>query len=127
MKIKLASFLAVVAGLLMVSSPTFAHHGVSEYDTKNLTTVKGTVTELEMINPHVLLHFDVKNDKGVIEHWTAETQGPNMLTRAGWSKKILKPGEEITVTGNRAKNGGTSMRMEKVVLANGKELKQYPY
>jgi len=94
---------------------------------KNFTTVKGTVTEFEMINPHVLIHFDVMNDKGVIEHWTAETQGPNMLTRAGWSRKTLQPGDQITVTGNRAKSGGTSMRMEKVVLANGKELKQYPY
>jgi len=127
MQIKLLSLLAGVAGLLLVSSPMFAHHGTSEYDRNNVITLKGTVTELEMINPHVLLHFDVKNDKGVIEHWTAETQGPNMLTRAGWSKKILKPGDEVTVSGDRAKNGGTTMRMEKVVLANGHELKQYPY
>jgi uncharacterized cupredoxin-like copper-binding protein len=127
MKTKLLAVSVVLCGVVMAATPLFAHHGTSNYDRSKMVTVKGTVTKFEMVNPHVLIHFDVKNDKGVIEHWTAETQAPNMLTRAGWSKSILKPGDEITVTGNPTKDGSPEMRMEKLILSNGKELMQYPY
>jgi len=46
----------------------------------------------------------------------------SMMSRVGWRKDIVKPGDQITVYGNRARNGATFMRMVKVVLANGQEL-----
>jgi hypothetical protein len=45
-----------------------------------------------------------------------------MLSRAGWRKDTLKPGDEITATGNRAKDGKPIMHLDKIVLANGQEL-----
>ena len=119
--------LAIVFGFLMACIPAFAHHGVSSYDMTSVVTVKGTVTAWEFINPHVLLHFEAKDEKGNVEKWTAETQGPNMMTRAGWNRDTLKPGDQITVIGRRAKNGSPSMRFDKVILSNGKEMLPYPY
>jgi hypothetical protein len=89
-----------------------------------LTTVTGTVTEFQFINPHTLIFFDVKNDQGVVEHWQAEATSPNHLIRNGWKKDMLKPGDQVTVSGYRAKNGSTVLRFQKMVLANGQEVKE---
>lgn len=117
--------LVVSAGtvaLLMVSKPMLAHHGREAYDEKRMVTLKGTVTKFEFANPHVLLYFDVKDDKGKVARWVGETGSPNMMRRGGWTKSSLKPGDAITVNGHPARNGSPSMRFLKVVLSDGREL-----
>jgi uncharacterized protein DUF6152 len=116
--------LAVAVGLLAVSSPLFAHHGSANYDVGQVITVTGTVTDFQFINPHTLIYFDAKNDQGVVEHWQAEATSPNHLIRNGWKKDMLKPGDQVTVSGYRAKNGSPVLRFEKMVLANGQEIKE---
>ena len=116
------AILAVLAGFLLVSLPVSAHHGASPYDTTKLTTLKGTVTELKFINPHVEISVAVKDDKGKVETWIGEANSPNVLSRHGWSKEMIKPGDQITVIGYRAKNGSYTLRLQKVVLSNGQEL-----
>src|SRR6266581_8002513 len=113
---------AALAGLFMVSGPVFAHHGTAAYETTKLTTVKGTVTDFKFINPHVEITVEVKDDKGKIEKWLGEANSPNVLSRHGWSKEMIKPGDQITVIGYRAKNGSYTLRLQKVVLSNGQEL-----
>ena len=114
--------LIVFIGLLVVSLPTLAHHGTAAYETAKLTTVKGMATEFKFINPHVEITVEVKDDKGKVEKWLGEANSPNVLSRHGWSKEIIKPGDEITVIGYRAKNGSYTLRLQKVVLSNGQEL-----
>jgi hypothetical protein len=86
-------------------------------------TIKGTVTEFAFINPHSAIHIDVKDEKGNVEKWLVEADSPNNLTRAHWNKDSIKPGEEVSIVGNRAKNGSRVMRLQKVVFSNGQELK----
>ncbi len=118
----LAAFITILA-LLVISLPVFGHHGASMFDMVRLITVKGTVTSFEWVNPHAMIYADVKDDQGNVQKWAIETRGgPNALTRAGWSKDTLKPGDEVTFTGHPAKNGTNNMRLAKVVLASGKEL-----
>jgi len=115
----------VTAVLLLISfaGVTYAHHGfVSWFDMSKSTTVKGTVTSFDWTNPHSYIYLDVKNDKGAVEKWTIELGALSMLSRAGWRKETLKPGDEITATGNPAKDGKPIMHLDKVVLANGQEL-----
>ncbi len=123
MKIKLSAILAAAVGLLTLVGPLFAHHGTAAYETTQETTVKGTVTDFEFINPHTLIFLDVKNEKGDVEHWQVDAQSPNQLTRDGWTKNSLKPGDQIAVTGFRAKNHSNILRFLKVVLPNGREIK----
>ena len=80
----------------MLSRPLIAHHGTAAYDTSKVVTVKGTMADFRFVNPHVQLFFDVKNEKGETEHWQAELTAPNKLSRAGWDKHTLKPGDLIT-------------------------------
>jgi hypothetical protein len=117
---KFMLLLALSFGALLVSAPLFAHHGEANYDTDKVVAVKGTVSSFEFINPHTLITLDVKNDKGEIEKWSCEMRSPTMLVRVGgWDKNMLKVGDVITVYGNRAKNGTTVMRLQKLTLADG--------
>ena len=113
---------AALAGVFMMAGPVLAHHGTAAYETTKLTTIKGTATEFKFINPHVEITVEVKDDKGKTEKWLGEANSPNVLSRHGWSKEIIKPGDQITVIGYRAKNGSYTLRLQKVVLSDGQEL-----
>jgi hypothetical protein len=120
---KPALLLAVILGMVCVSSPLLAHHGEANYDTDKMVSVKGTVTLFEFINPHVQISLDVKNDKGEIEKWVGEARSPAMLSRyGGWDKDTIKVGDALTFYGHRTKNGTPFMRLDKVVKADGTEL-----
>ena len=119
---KWLSLCIATIGLLILSAPALAHHGNAAYDLENPITLKGTVTEFAWSNPHVQIYFDVKDDKGKLVHWASETVSPGLLSRAGWSKTELKPGDEITITLGPAKNGAPIGFALKIVLANGKVL-----
>lgn len=122
MKSRLAVFFAVFFGLLAVSVATFAHHGNSAYDMSKTVPQKATVTRFEYTNPHTQVYYDVTNDKGEVEHWVAETTNPAMLNRVGWSRDTLKPGDQVTLWVNPNKVGAKITFLQKVTLADGKEL-----
>jgi Family of unknown function (DUF6152) len=122
MRIKLALSFGLLAGFLIVCGPLWAHHGGSEYDTKNLKTLKGTVTEYYWANPHCQIFLDVKDDAGKLVNWGIETLAPAVLKRAGWSPQLLKPGEVVTVTIAPSKKGTPVGMIRKIVLPDGKEL-----
>ena len=103
--------------------PAFAHHGGSEYDTQNLITLKGTVTEFLWENPHCQVFLDVKksdSDKPV--NWGIETLAPSVLKRAGWTPRTLHPGDQVTITIAPSKKGTPIGMIRKVILPDGKEL-----
>lgn len=116
------SFFTVGVSFLAAAFPAFAHHGKATFDETKLATIMGTVSSFEFSNPHAEIYLDVKDDKGNIERWMGEGTSPNMLVREGWNRKTLKPGDMITATGHPARSGTNSMRIEKVVLPDGKEL-----
>ena len=118
----------LAAIVLLVCAPAFAHHGNSAYDETARVPIKGTVTEFVWTNPHSQIYLDVKDAGGKVVHWGIETNSPGILTRAGWTRRSLKPGEEITVILCPAKNGapvayiGSGDPGTKVVFADGREL-----
>jgi hypothetical protein len=122
MRTKIFVLILAVAAVLVASGPTFAHHGTAAYDTKNIVTVKGTMTDFRFINPHVQLFFDVKNDKGEVEKWQAELTAPNKLSRAGWDKHTLKLGDSITASGYVAKDDPHTMWINKLIGPDGQPL-----
>jgi hypothetical protein len=116
---KLIGALCLGACLFLVAGPAFAHHGSSAYDSANPLTLKGTVKEFLFIQPHPLITLEVKDDKGAAAEWSIEMTAPNHLVRYGWNGKRLKPGDEITVTGNPAKNGLKVLNLRKIYYTNG--------
>lgn len=122
MKIKLLAVLIVGAGLLLIAASAAAHHGRSNYDVTSDVTVKGTVTEFEWENPHALIHLDVTGESGKVEKWIAETNSPTTLSRQGWSRHTVKPGDTITLVGHRVKGGANYINFRKITWPDGREL-----
>ena len=114
--------LAFVVGVLTFCGSTFAHHGSAAYSNAVAVMKDATVTKFTWNNPHCIVMFDVKDEKGNIEKWTAELGALGMLARSGWRRDTLKPGDEITAIGNPAKDGKPVMHLTKIVFANGQEL-----
>lgn len=119
------SLLAVSIGaavLLLICGPEFAHHGRSNYDVSGTVTVKGVVTGFDWVNPHALIYLDATDENGKVEKWIAETNSPNTLSRQGWTKNTVKPGDQITLVGHRVKGGASYINFSKIVFADGHEL-----
>jgi hypothetical protein len=113
----------VIVGLL-VCVPLLAHHGTGTYDSTKSVTLSGTVTEFAFTNPHAALYFDVKDAQGKIVNWAIEMNSPGILTRAGWTKRTFKAGDQITITVRPAKAGtpvGLINRAQPVMV-NGKQV-----
>lgn len=110
-------YTALAVVVLLTAAPLFAHHGSGiSYDLKKQVTLTGTVTEFDWRNPHSFVLFDVKNEKGEIEHWGAETHTPAQLRDIGWTKDELKPGDQITITLFPSKVGADRGLIAKIVL-----------
>src|SRR5450755_2250959 len=127
---KLAGELPLLALLLSAGSFSFvyAHHGNSAYDETARVSIKGTVTEFIWTNPHSQIYLDVKDPSGKIVKWGVETNSPGILGRAGWTRRSIKPGDQVTIILCPAKNGqpvayaGSGDPGTKVIFADGHEL-----
>lgn len=122
MRKKITTLLITCIAWFGISQSALAHHGRAGYDATKVFTIMGTVSSFQFSNPHAQLFLDVKDDKGIIEKWVGEGTSPNMLVREGWDRKTIKPGDMITATGYPARDGSNNMRIEKIVLPNGREL-----
>jgi hypothetical protein len=94
--------------------------GTTAYDSSKSLKLKGTVTSFEWINPHASLAWDVKTEKGGIEHWVVELTSPGMLTRSGWHHDSVKAGDEVTVYLHPTKTGTKWGIFQRVVFADGR-------
>lgn len=116
---KLAGFTLVALAFLASPAAPAAHHGAATFDTATEITLKGTVTEWLWFNPHCFLKFDVKDESGLVKNWAVEAGNPTDMTKRGWGRTSFKPGDEVTVTLQPAKNGSPVGRIRTIVGANG--------
>ncbi len=119
------SFLALAVAFLMIPDSVSAHHGWAAFTSEpgSQITLQGTVKEFHFVNPHSVVEFKVKDDKGQIQVWEGELTSNTNLAPRGWTTASIEDKEEITITGYPAKNGTHAMRVTRIVLSNGKEIK----
>jgi len=120
---KLLVGLVLVGGLLAVSGSLFAHHGSAAYAASVVAMKDVTVTRFTWNNPHCIVMFDVKDDKGNITHWAAEIGSPPAVSVMGWNKNSLQPGDMVTVYVWPAKSGRPVGRLNRVDFPDGKILR----
>ena len=124
MKNKMIVFAGGMVCLLAICGSTFAHHGSAVYDTGKVVVLKdATVTKFIWANPHSIVMFDAKDDKGSVAHWAAEAGSPSALSLIGWTKNSVKPGDVITVYIFQSKTGNSVGRLNKIMLPDGSSLK----
>jgi hypothetical protein len=116
-------FAAAAAVLAMTSPvPADAHHSFAMFDQTRTVTLKGQVVQFQWTNPHAFIELDVSDGKGKTVRWSIELNSPNNLTRQGWRRSSLKPGETVSVTLNPLRNGKPGGLFNKVVFADGRFL-----
>jgi len=123
MKVLLAPVFVVLA-LVSGAVPLSAHHSWPVNQSR-LVTVKGTVMEFAWENPHPMMTLEVRTDDGKSEKWLVGGPALNRMEANGWTKTTVKPGDVITGIGYQFANGEKIVRLERVVLADGRELRVY--
>ena len=123
MKALLAPVFASVA-LVAAAVPVAAHHSWP-VDMSKLVTVKGTVTEFAWENPHPMMTLEVRTDDGKTEKWQVGGPAINRMEANGWTKTTVKPGDVLTGIGYQFSDGQKIIRLERVVMPDGKEMRLY--
>jgi hypothetical protein len=102
--------------------PAGAHHSGAAYDRDKMVSVTGTVNSVEWTSPHAWIKVDAKDKAGAVVTWEFELPSPVTLTRRGWTKSALVPGDKVTVTGAPAREHPTVAIATSVTDKNGKRL-----
>jgi hypothetical protein len=110
-------------GLVLVAAPLWPHHSfAAEFDRSQVVKLTGTVTKMEWVNPHAMIHVAVSNPDGSVTDWMIEGNTPNSLLRAGLTKKALEPGTAIVVVGYRARSGENIASGSAIGFKDGRKL-----
>ena len=123
-----SALLSIVAAVVMVSIPAFAHHGTNiSYDQSKPVTLKGIMTDFNYKNPHPQVFFDVTDESGNLTHWAGEiAPTPFTLSQHGWNKsrasEALKAGTKITITLGPSRAGAPIGVVMKIVNEKGEEI-----
>jgi len=117
MNLRALAILGVI-GVLPAAAPLLAHHSfAAEYDAKKPFEMKGTITKVDWMNPHVYFYNDVKDESGKTANWAFEMGPPRLLERGGWKKNTMNECDEVIVSGTLAKDGGKHGNARSVTLS----------
>lgn len=105
---------------LAVAIPVVAHHEWPVDRTKQIT-IRGTVTAYRWAGPHVMITLDVAAN-GTIERWSVGASDRKYSAAGGWDKDTFKPGDVVTATGYRFRDGSNALEMRTIVTPSGKEM-----
>jgi len=100
---RLTSLSLALAAAAALSVPAYAHHSFAMFDNTKLTTWEGTVERYDWTNPHTQIFIVVPpsaKDQSTVGRWNIEGSSPNIMTRQGWNKSTLKPGDKVTLVGH---------------------------
>lgn len=93
----------LATAILLAGANASGHHSfAAEFTAEKTATITGTVTEVWFRNPHIRYYVEVRTDDGATVRWDTRGSSPSLLTRRGWTKDRIKPGDTITLKGHRA-------------------------
>ncbi len=109
------------AGMLGTTATVLAHHSfAAQYDSRQLVTLQGTVTKVEWMNPHTFWYVEVVDRDGQSTNWAVEGGAPNVLYRRGWKPDSLQAGDEVSISGHKARDGSNLVRALTFEFADGR-------
>jgi hypothetical protein len=111
----------ITLGLLGIVA-LWAHHSPSaEFDMSKRTTLSGTLTKIDWVNPHIMFYMQAK---GTGEMWKLESNPPAWFRRVGVNRNDFAKaiGQTVTVEGNRSKDGAPFAYILKITYQDGTSL-----
>jgi hypothetical protein len=119
--------IVAIFGLLLTVVQASAHHSfTAEYDVSQPVNLKGSITELDWVNPHVYMTLDVKDDSGKTTEWRVSSFGTGACHRAGLTKARLAPGTAVEIRAYRAKDGTKNLAyLRNIKFADGSEVEMW--
>jgi len=118
--------LTVLAALPLGVPAAFSHHSNVAFAVETVLLAKGVVKEFRWSNPHTWLYVTVDDGKGNKVEWAMEGRAPGVLLRAGWTPKVVKPGDEVQVYYSPSKDGSKVGMIARVTLPDGRVLPNAP-
>lgn len=122
---KTVGILALVVCALVSSVTQLSAHHSWPVSNDKLVTVKGTVVDFTWANPHPMITLDVQTASGQMEKWQVGGPAINRMEANGWTKTTVKKGDVITGMGYQFSDGQKILRLERIVMADGKEMRLY--
>jgi hypothetical protein len=126
MRLRSLALSAAIEAALFFAIPAFSHHSNVAFEVTKVVTITGVVKEFQWRNPHTWVLLTVDDGKGNKVDWAVEGRAPGVLSRAGWSRNSIMPGEKITVDMSPAKDGTHSGLIARVTKADGTILGNAP-
>jgi hypothetical protein len=106
MKSRVPAAIAALAFVQFLTLPLLAHHAVSaEFNSEKVVTLKGVVSKVDWVNPHIFVYLDVKDESGKVSTWRLQSLPPMFFKGSGLTRDKLMDGSEVTVTAYPAKDG----------------------
>lgn len=109
----------VLVPVVLVWASATAHHSFAPMDLEKTVTLEGVISQFQWTNPHTWIEIDVHKEDGSVERWSVEANSPNQLTRQGWRRTDLAPGDHVTLVINPLRNGQPGGLYRKITLADG--------
>jgi Family of unknown function (DUF6152) len=118
----------VTGALVVASGAAMAHHSFAMFDQQNLIELEGVVKEFRYSAPHAFIILDVKQEDGTSEAWILEGVSPSALTRDGWSRETISPGDQIKIKVAPLRSGapGGWWTIDKINFRDGRPVPGIP-
>ena len=115
--VKLSLAALILIATAAVSWPAYAHHSIAVYDRSKVLTLKGNVKGFQWTNPHCVIWVLVQPEGGgEPQEWSFETTSPGVLTRGGWTRNSVKPGDRVSVEFSPLRDGSHGGGLNSVTL-----------
>src|SRR5882762_2966865 len=115
--VKLSLAALILIATAAVSWPVYAHHSFAVYDRSKVLTLKGNVKGFQWTNPHCVIWVLVQPEGGgEPQEWSFETTSPGVLTRGGWTRNSVKPGDRVSVEFSPLRDGSHGGGLNSVTL-----------
>ena len=120
---RIATLILVTFGFVLTTATAHAHHAfATEFDVESPVSLEGTVTKVELINPHSWIHVEVVDENGDTAVWMIEGGSPNALVRRGITKNSIPIGSELVIRGYQARDGSMRAVGRDLRFSDGREL-----
>jgi hypothetical protein len=118
LNVKSRSLLALA--LAICAMPILAHHSFAMFDREHQILLKGKVTQFNWQNPHIYIHLEAPDAKGMMREWTIECANPGILNRLGWKFNMIKKGDQISTVVAPLRTGEPAALLQQVKIADGR-------